>query len=177
MLDWIALACLLGALLLLAALAVVDMRTRLLPNEMVLGFATLGLVFHLTTIAAFMTPVEIALGAVMGFGVLYVIRAVANAYYKTDTLGLGDVKLMGAAGLWLGPDMVMMALMIGSLASLIHGLGYALWAGRRQGHPVPFATLQLPAGPGFAIGIAATALWLYHGFLFGFLPEGLVTEG
>ena len=51
MLNWFALACLAGAIALLYALSVCDLKTRLLPDEMVLGFATLGFVFHLTTLA------------------------------------------------------------------------------------------------------------------------------
>jgi leader peptidase (prepilin peptidase)/N-methyltransferase len=163
MLDAIALACMGGALVLLALLAVTDIRTRLLPNEMVLGFATLGVVFHLTTLAAYLSVTEIAAGGLLGFGALYIVRAVANRYYGTDALGLGDVKLIGAAGLWLGPDMVMMALMAGALAGLAHGLGYALWQVRR-GEAFSLAHLQIPAGPGFAFGIVVTAGWFFRGF-------------
>ena len=163
MLGAIALACMGGGLVLLALLAVTDLRTRLLPNEMVLGFATLGIVFHLTTLAAYLSVTEIIAGGAVGFGSLYIVRAVANRFYGTDALGLGDVKLIGAAGLWLGPDMVMVALMAGAVAGLAHGLGYALWQARR-GEGFCLARLQIPAGPGFACGIVVTAGWLFRGF-------------
>jgi len=164
MLSWIALLCLLGALALLLLLAIIDLKTRLLPNEMVLGFATLGIVFHLTTMAAFLSPLDIILGGIIGFSTLYLIRAVANHIYRRDALGLGDVKLIGAAGIWLGPEMVMMAMSVGAMAALLHGVGYAFWHARRTGSPVHFSTLQIPAGPGFAFGIIATSIYAFHRF-------------
>jgi leader peptidase (prepilin peptidase)/N-methyltransferase len=151
--SWIALFCLAGAVFLLAALSVVDLKTRLLPNEMVLGFALLGLVFHWATAARFVAPEDIVLGGVFGFGSLFILRAVANHLCKMDTLGLGDVKLMGAAGLWLGPQAVMIAMAAGACCSLLHGLVLGVIEARRTHSPLNLNRLSLPAGPGFACGI------------------------
>jgi leader peptidase (prepilin peptidase)/N-methyltransferase len=143
----------LGAIALLIALSIIDLRHRLLPNEMVAGFATLGFVFHLTTLARFVPIAEIFIGGIIGFGTLYLVRAAANYLYKTDALGLGDVKLMGAGGIWLGPDMIMLALSIGAIAGLVHGMGHAFYVAGKTGTKPEFARLQIPAGPGFAAGI------------------------
>ncbi len=164
MLNWIALACLAGAALLLVALSVVDLKVRLLPNEMVAGFATLGLVFHITTLARFLPVPEIIAGGLTGFLVLYAVRFVANKIYQQDALGLGDVKLTGAAGLWLGPESVMMALSLGALAAMVHGLAYALFMAAKTRQKPDFARLQIPAGPGFAIGIALTGFLKFYNF-------------
>lgn len=158
MLTLIALVCVAGAAGLLVALSVVDLRVRLLPNEMVLGFAALGLIFHFVTETTLLSVTEIALGGVIGFGSLYLLRALANRYYGMDALGLGDVKLMGAAGLWLGPDGITLALMLGALAGLLHGTVCAVHG------KIPLSKLQIPAGPGFAVGIAVTAGWQYRDF-------------
>lgn len=164
MLGWIALICLVGALIVLIALAVVDLKTKLLPNEMVLGFATLGIIFHLTTMAEYIAITDIALGGLLGFATLYVLRAVANRIYNADALGLGDVKLMGAAGLWLGPDMVMLSMSLGAMASLSHGFFYGLYLAKKHKTKPQFSTLQIPAGPGFAIGIIATGIYKFWTF-------------
>ncbi len=163
-LDVIAALCMGGAVLLLVLLSVVDLRVRLLPNEMVLGFATLGLVFHLTTMAAYIPIVEIAAGGLAGFGAMYLIRAVANKLYDTDALGMGDVKLLGAAGLWLGPDGVMLAMSAGAFAALLHGVFYALRESSRTKTPPQFARLQIPAGPGFAVGIVLAGIVQFRDF-------------
>jgi leader peptidase (prepilin peptidase)/N-methyltransferase len=142
-------------------LSVCDLKTRLLPNEMVLGFATLGLVFHMTTMARFISIENIALGGIMGFSILFVIRVIANRHYKEDALGMGDVKLLGAAGIWLGPDGIVIAMGGGAVLALLHGLFYGIWLSRRDGTKVDFSRMKVPAGPGFALGILITGIMEY----------------
>lgn len=168
MLDWVALACLLGALAVLFALSAIDLRTRLLPNELVAGFATLGLVFHLTTLGRFLPPEQIAIGGLSGFALLYMTRMIANRLYGADALGLGDVKLMGAAGLWLGLNGIMLALTAGALAGMMHGMGVALHQSIRDKTKFDLSRLQIPAGPGFAIGIVATGIFQFRHFSVSF---------
>lgn len=148
----------------LVALSIVDLKTRLLPNEMVLGLATLGFIFHLTTLARFVPVPEIFIGGLVGFGTLYLIRAVANHIYKADALGLGDVKLMGAGGLWLGPDAIMLAMAAGATAGLLHGVAHALQIARSTGTKPDFSYLQIPAGPGFAIGLVLVGIYKFWSF-------------
>lgn len=149
--------CLLTALALLCALSWIDFKTRLLPNKLVLPFALTGFAFHIATSGVHLSFNEMILGGAAGYCLLYSIRFVANKIYKTDSLGLGDVKLMGAGGLWLGFDMLMMALVIGSGVALIHGLIYGLWQARKTGEKLNLSKLQIPAGPGFAVGLILSA--------------------
>lgn len=153
MLSWIALGCLIGAVMLLGMLAAVDMKVRLLPNEMVAGFATLGMIFHLTTLAQYVSIQNIALGGIVGFLALYLIRAAANKIYGQDALGMGDVKLIGAGGLWLGPDTIMLAMAAGAMAALLHGVYYAFAEAKQLKRKPDFVNLKIPAGPGFATGL------------------------
>ena len=167
MLSWIALFCLLGAIFLLAVLSLIDLRTRLLPNELVLGFATLGIVFHLTTLSQFLSPQQIAIGAIVGFSIPYAIRAAANKIYGQDALGLGDVKLIAASGLWLGAQGAMLALTLGALAAVLHGLGFAIYDSVKNKNKLDLGSLQVPAGPGLAIGIVISGVVLFKNFSIG----------
>ncbi|HEY0901733.1 MAG TPA: A24 family peptidase [Micavibrio sp.] len=162
--EWIAIICLIGAAALLVALSVIDLRVRLLPNRLVFPFACLGIVFHIALEWAVLSPAQIILGGLLGLGILYAIRTVANYVYQQDTLGLGDVKLMGAAGLWLGPDGVMLALSLGAFAGLLHGLAVGLYSAYKNKTKPQFSHLQIPAGPGFAVGIVLAALWVFQIF-------------
>ncbi len=164
MLEWLAALTLFGALILLAVLCVIDLRIRLLPNKYTLPLALLAPCFHLLTQNVYVIWPEMILGGLMGFGSLYLLRVVANYYYKTDTLGLGDVKLIGAGGLWLGGEIIMLAMAAGACAGLLHGLGYALWQKIKTGQTPPLARLQIPAGPGFAIGLVAGGFYQFWGF-------------
>ena len=164
MLEWTACACLIAAIALLIALSVIDLRVRLLPNKLVLPFAVLGICFHILTSWQYLSFTEVAAGGLLGFGVLYAIRAGANYVYKQDALGLGDVKLVGAAGLWLGPEMVMMALVVGATAGLLHGIAVGLTTAYKTKSRPNFSRLQIPAGPGFAIGIVLVAGYMFQDF-------------
>ena len=161
---WVALIGLIAAICLLIVLSVIDLRARLLPNKLVLPFALLAILFHITTKWQFLEPTHMLFGALIGFGSLFLIRAIANYVYKQDTLGLGDVKLMGAAGLWLGPEMVMMALSIGAFAGLLHGIAVALYTAYKNKTKPSFSRLQIPAGPGFAIGIVLAGAYMFQTF-------------
>ena len=153
MLIILATICLIAALALLVVLSIIDMKEGLLPNEHVFGFMSLGLVFHLCTTFQYADMTDMVLGGFIGFSSLYLMRALANWWYKDDALGLGDVKLLGAAGIWLGPYFVLIALAAGALAGVLHGLVFALSIWRRTGKPPNFSLMSLPAGPGFAVGI------------------------
>ncbi len=153
------------AIILLITLAIIDFRTYYLPNIYVFPFAAAGILFHLATKAALLSPIFIIAGALVGFLSLYVIRLVANHYYKKDTLGLGDVKLMGAAGIWLGLDGILLALTIGAIAGMIHGVIYGLYLKHKHKKPVNFGQLNIPAGPGFIIGIFLASIPLYKNFV------------
>lgn len=151
--DVITLACLTIGAVLLIALAVIDLKTRLLPNRLVLPFALLGILFHTATNFTILSPLAVASGGALCFALLYGLRAAANFMYKDDTLGLGDIKLMGAAGLWLGPELVMLALSAGAFAGLMHGIIYALYIAAKNQTKPNFKRLKIPAGPGLVVGI------------------------
>ncbi len=149
---------------LLSILSYIDLRTRLLPNVFVFSFAVCALAFHAVTLCAYLAPLHIIAGAAVCGGLLYLVRAAANAYYQQDALGLGDVKLMAAAGLWLGVDGGLFALTLGAFAGLLHGIAYGLWQSFKTKERPNFHRLAIPAGPGFAIGIILIALWQYRPF-------------
>jgi len=130
----------------------------LLPNVYVAAFAILGVVFHVCSGMYFDTGPNLVWGAALGGGLLYAVRVVANWHYKTDTLGLGDVKLMTAAGLWLGIDDILPALIIGAFAGILHGIGVAFIHKRKNGEKLNLSKLEIPAGPGFIVGIVIVAL-------------------
>lgn len=152
------------ALMVLGALSLIDLKTRLLPNALVLLFGSLGLIFHIYTSFAYLSPFQSLAGAATGYGLLWTIRFFANRFYGRDSLGLGDVKLLAAGGLWLGPEGVLMAMTLGAFAGLAYGVGYGVYVAAKHKTPVTLRRLTIPAGPGFAIGLVATAIWqMYEG--------------
>ncbi len=161
----IALLSLIIAIILLLILAVIDFKTFLLPNKYVFPFAILALPFHIFTDFYYLSPQAMIIGGIAGYALLWTIRFFGNKYYDQDSLGLGDVKLLGASGLWLGFDGVLFAMTLGAMVGLLHGLTYALYKKYALQEPFSLSRLVIPAGPGFIIGILTVGAWMYQGFI------------
>ncbi len=146
--------------MLLAALGWCDLKERILPDTLNTALALSFLSFHIVTHWQFVKPVEALLGCLMGGGLLTVIRVFANKFYKKDSLGLGDIKLIAAAGLGLGIPDIFMALSLGAFIALLHGLGLSA-LDRKNNHKVKLGQIHVPAGPGLAVGIALMALYRF----------------
>lgn len=150
------------AFILLFSLSIIDLKTFLLPNPLVFAFGVTGLSFQLSTEFYYIPLQDMAIGALAGGGILFAIRCFGNHLYQQDTLGLGDIKLMAAAGLWLGFDGVMAAITLGAFAGVLHGVGLACWRAVKHRHAFSLKKLMIPAGPGFAVGIILTGLWMFR---------------
>ena len=163
-LEIFAFFCLFGALILLIILSVIDLKIGLLPNVYNGALAFLGIVFHGLTSFAWLPLEDILLGALVGGGMLYFVRLAANHYYHKDALGLGDIKLLAAAGIWLGPQGVLMAITLGAMAGLVHGIGVIAFQRLRGNDTGELSQFSIPAGPGFAIGIVCAGGYQYMPF-------------
>lgn len=149
----------------LLVLSAIDLDCMRLPNPLVAILAGLGvtgaLVSQFTTVkivplvglagaGALAQPVVAsALGACLGAGLSGGIAAAYAAFRGKTGLGMGDVKLLGVLGLFLGPD-VLLALLIGSVLGAVAGL-----AGTRGGK---LADRRIPFGPWLALGGVITAI-------------------
>jgi leader peptidase (prepilin peptidase)/N-methyltransferase len=169
--EIIPILCIAAALLLLLFLSIIDLKILILPDELNFSLGLAGIVFHLSAGMPYFGWGDMILGAVIGGGMLYVIRFFANKAYQKDTLGLGDVKLLAAAGLWLGPETILLAVTLGAFAGLLHGLTYAGWLAIKTKQKVSINNLTIPAGPGFAIGIILAGAYLLGPFVMETLHE------
>jgi leader peptidase (prepilin peptidase) / N-methyltransferase len=127
---WVSLA--LGWILL--ALAMIDFRHLVLPDALSLPLIPAGL-----AVAWALDPALLpghALGAIIGFAAFVVIAWAYRRLRHREGLGLGDAKLLAAAGAWLGwqalPSVVLIAAATGlalALAGSIEG-GKLAWTSR-----------------------------------------------
>jgi leader peptidase (prepilin peptidase) / N-methyltransferase len=133
-----------GLLVVLAALAGVDVRARILPNR-IIGPAMLAvLVWHLA-----FAPESVPEGllAAAGAGAFLLVPGVLHP----GALGMGDVKLGALLGLALGAQVVT-ALMIGFLAVMPVAVGILVREGSgARGSAIPF-------GPFLGLGAAVVLL-------------------
>lgn len=159
-LPWLAILILTLCVMLLILLAVIDFRTYLLPDKLVLPLAIGAIALHFSIGFSLITPVSMLFGAMAGGGFLWGIRWVAMKYYGQDPLGLGDVKLMIAGGLLIGIDQIFIAITVGAFLGVM--LGIVLWAmdNIKSDDYIPLGRFQLPAGPGFCLGILWSVILL-----------------
>jgi len=156
---------LLLGLLILVWHSAIDLKLRLLPDELTIALAVLGLLFHWAAYPFSGAWLDVLMGAAIGGGALALVRAVANHLYGFETMGLGDVKLLAAFGIWLGAEGVLFALMAGALAGVVHGIGLLLYARTKSKDHPGFREMTVPAGPGFCVGALIVATWQYHATL------------
>lgn len=80
---------------------IIDIRSRRLPDYLTLPLIALGLFLTLALKPAAL-PLQL-LAALLGFLAFYLIATLYRRLRGFDGLGLGDAKLLAAAGAWLGP--------------------------------------------------------------------------
>jgi leader peptidase (prepilin peptidase) / N-methyltransferase len=131
----------------LAALSAIDLQHYRLPDVITLPLAGLGLL--VSTLAGHQPIWWSALAALVGFALLAGF-GLAYRYIRGRTgLGLGDAKLLAAAGAWVGAEALPTLLLWATGPALLCVL-LAYWRGQGMS-----ATTRLPFGP-----FLATATWL-----------------
>lgn len=106
----------------LVALSGIDYHTKLLPDRLLVPLGMVGLIAN--TQHVFTTPNLAIWGLVMGFVVFWGINALFKVIMGKDGMGLGDAKLLGVLGAWLGmfylPMIVFIAALLGVIAGIIN---------------------------------------------------------
>ena len=98
-------------------LAWIDIRDGIIPDWLNLAIGVLGLV-RIMTSADFTAALE-ALGEGIVIGaVFWLLRRLYFAYRGIQGLGLGDVKFLAAAGIWVGVAGIPIVLLIGTVTAL-----------------------------------------------------------
>lgn len=103
---------------------VIDYRLQIIPNRLNLTMFEIGLVtafiFGLSNVAI---TINMLLGMVAGGGIFLLITLIGGAIYGKEAMGFGDVKLMGALGLYFGFSNIiiitLLSFLIGAILSII----------------------------------------------------------
>ena len=138
----------------LLALAFSDLKSMRLPDGLTLPLILVGVV--LSGLSLIAVPLHLsALGALIGYSVLFALSEFWRRTRGIDGIGLGDAKLLAAGGAWCGVHNVPLICLFGA------GLGLALVAlgvltGQiRKSGPRGALNLKVPFGPFLGMG-----LWL-----------------
>jgi len=108
-----------GLALVVVAIAVIDARYFIIPNELSAAGFALALAYAFVTASDALVGVGFALlrGAVLAL-LFYGLREAYRRLRGREGIGLGDVKLAGVAGAWLGWIAMPIAIEIAALAAI-----------------------------------------------------------
>lgn len=125
------------------ALAAIDLEFQILPDRITLTGIAIGIL--LSFFSKTRTPGSALIGAAVGGGGLFLIAFLYEKFAGHEGMGLGDVKMLGMIGAFLGPVGVLMTVLAASLSGSVVGIAaIALGRGDRK--------MRLPFGVFLAAG-------------------------
>ena len=135
---------LIGAIACSVLISIADFRRRIIPDAYLFPLMLIGLIL----ITFFGFPIGMrdavigatfgyAMSAVIGFAFDYFIRR--RTPDATPPIGMGDIKLIGVGGLWLGTTGLSFALIVACITG-------ATWARVKKQKFIPFAPFFLTGG-------------------------------
>ncbi len=139
-------------LTLLLGVAIIDGRHRIIPDQLSLGGAFLGLAlaawpggFDLVTAAA---------GAALGYALMWGVKLGGEALLKKPALGVGDIHMMAMIGAFTGIAGAVLTVLLGSVLGLVIGVPIAAARGELEARGT-----YLPLGTFLAMGATIVYVW------------------
>lgn len=134
----------------LIAMSVVDLRQGWLPDPLQVAAAVLGVLWRVVEDGQ---GVAVALDAALGIVVLggagLTVRWGFRLLRGREGFGLGDVKLLAVAGLWLGLAPAPMFLILGGASGALLAI---VWRATGRG-------AEFPLGPALALALYLLLIW------------------
>jgi leader peptidase (prepilin peptidase)/N-methyltransferase len=136
-----------GAMLLssfLVALSGIDLRTRLLPDQLTLPLMWLGLIACIENL--YIGQKAALLGVMAGYFSLWSVYWLFKQLTGKEGMGHGDFKLLAALGAWVGLKGILPTILVSSLVGAIVGSIWLAAKGRDRATPIPFGPYLAFAG-------------------------------
>lgn len=145
---------LLSYLFFMLTLFFIDIRTYLLPDKLTIPVFILGLAFSYPLLVNHM------MASILGAAILFGIRFIGNWIYKTETMGLGDVKLAASIGAFWGTKHILLTLYLSFIVGGILAIFLMIFTKKGRKECMPF-------GP--AIILSSAISFFYGDFIIQFL--------
>jgi len=134
----------------LISLTLIDLDHMLLPDQIVLPFLWLGLLFNIN--AGFVPLEQAVIGAAAGYMSLYSVFWLFKLLTGKEGMGHGDFKLFALFGAWIGWQLLPLLILMASVVGAIVGISLILFKGHQREQAIPF-------GPYIAVAGWVTILW------------------
>lgn len=143
----------------------VDFEHYIIPDRISLGGVVLGVILSFlfpvlhsqlslfSRLAHWQALLQSAYGILAGAGTLWLVAKVGRIIFKKDAMGMGDVKLLGAIGAFMGWRAVAFSIVVSSFVGSVVGIVLILLGGKEWQSKIPY-------GPYLALG---ALLWIFFG--------------
>ena len=114
----------------LVALLAIDIEHMILPDQLTLICGIMGLIFiFVSAPPGGLMPVFAwhVLAALIYSGIIWLAGLITKMALKKEALGLGDVKFMIVAGLWLGMSSVSSFFILSGIMGILWGAGWRMF--------------------------------------------------
>lgn len=103
---------------------IIDYKSQIIPNRLNLTIFEVGIIFaFLYGLSDVAITINMLLGMIVGGGIFLLITLIGGLFYGKEAMGFGDVKLMGALGLFFGFSNIiiitLVSFLIGAILSII----------------------------------------------------------
>ena len=135
----------------LLALAVIDLDTTLLPDDLTYPLLWAGLLAAVLGISPASLP-DAVIGAMAGYLALWSLYWVFKLLTGKEGMGYGDFKLLAALGAWLGWQYLPVVVLLSSVVGLVFAVSMMASGSVKRDQGIPF-------GPYLAIAGWIALLW------------------
>ena len=126
----------------LMVISVADLEARMIPDKILIALLPVAIAWRWHGGGDWLDGIG---GAILGSAILYAVRWAFMAFRGQDVLGLGDVKFVALAGLYIGATGLAPFLVLGGLVGVAFGM---VWRILGRGAVFPF-------GPALCVALAA----------------------
>ena len=121
----------------------IDLKLQIIPNRLTLTIFEVGLIFtFLSAISTFNGGLYVftnnILGMLVGAGIFLLITFIGGLIAGKEAMGFGDVKLMGALGLFFGWINIILISVMSFLFAAIVSIGILILRRRKINEYIPF---------------------------------------
>ena len=124
---------------LLLSAFVIDYRLQIIPNRLNLTIFEIGIIFtFLYGLSDIAISINMFLGMLVGGGIFLLITLVGGLIYGKEAMGFGDVKLMGALGLFFGLSNIIIITLVSFLIGAVLSIGLLATKIKKSDEYIPF---------------------------------------
>ncbi len=134
----------------LIVITFIDLDHKIIPNEITFPGIPLGVLAAATVLP--ISWMDSVIGILCGGGLLFFVVWISPYIFGREGMGMGDVKLLGMLGAFLGWKATLLTLLLGALSGSVVGLTLIVTRLIKRSETIPF-------GPFLALGAVLSIFW------------------